>query len=162
MSRRKGTPEWDRGGGWMQVKPEWQDWDKAEDKTVTPAELQEMWCPASGSSISIDMNHVLPGLMFRMEVGAKEYKKLESGKVSKRKPTFLRSNIDLAGGIPKPGSEYVSTGGWNEKKTWSSAVKLMVNEIIPAYENAESESMCMWSVVHRPGIDVSELPEGNE
>lgn len=162
MSRKKGTPEWDRGGGWMQVKPEWQDWDKAVDKTVTPAELQEMWCPASGSSIAIDMDHVLPGLVFRMEVGAKEYKKLESGKVSKRKPTFLRSNVELASGIPKPGNKFIATGGWCEKKTWSSAVKLMLNEIIPAYENAEGETMRMWSVVHGPGTVMSELSEDRQ
>lgn len=154
MSTRKYKPEWDMGNGWNQVKPEWQDWDKAVDKTVTPDELRDMWCPASGSSIQIDMGHVMEGLIFSLEVSAKEYKKDVNG-TKKRKPTFLRSNIEYATGIPVPGQENVVTGNWCEKKTWTSAVKLMLNEIIPAYENADSQSMCMWSVVSRQGVAMS-------
>lgn len=160
MSKRKFKPEWDMGNGWNQVKPEWQDWDKAVDKTVTPDELQEMWCPASGSRINIDMSHVLDGLVFSLEVAAKEYKKVGDA-VKKRKPTFLRANVQYASGIPVPGDESVVTGNWCEKKTWTSAVKLILNEIIPAYENADSQSMCMWSVVHREGIELSRLQESS-
>jgi hypothetical protein len=147
MSKNKKTPDWDRGGGWKLVKDEWQDWDKGVDKIVTPEELSDMWCPGSGSTITVDMSHVLDGLKLNMYVGMKEYKDLGGGKYSKRKPTTFNANIHMSTGIPMPGCQLQETGGaWYEKKTWSSAVKLMLNEIIPAYENANREAMSLWSV----------------
>ena len=147
----------DRGNGWKQTKAEWSDVDKAEDKTVTPEELKEMRCPATGSSITSDMGHVLDGLKFYLDVCAKEYrenKKGYGGKYEYRKPTILRANIEAAAGIPVPGCSPMK-GNWCEKKTWSSAVKLLTEDIIPIYEEAGNEAMCMWTVVCRDREAVS-------
>lgn len=148
MSRRRGKPAWDMGDGWRQVKAEWQDVENAVEKTVTPEELKEMWCPAAGSTITIDMGHLLPNLKLFMDVGLKEYRpnpRIE-GKYQYRKPTVLRSNVALSLGIPVPGLP-TTTHNWCERKTWSSAVKTMIEEVIPSYEQAQSEAMSLWTVV---------------
>lgn len=142
---------WDRGNGWKETKPEWSDIDKAENKTVTPDELKELRCPATGSTITVDMGHVMEGLKFYLDVCMKEYrenKKGYGGKYEYRKPTVLRANIQAAHGIPIPGAS-VLNGNWCEKKTWSSAVKLLTEDIIPTYEAASDETMRMWPVVLR-------------
>ena len=46
-------PSWDKGNGWRQTKEEWQDYERAADKTVTKEELKDLWCPASGSTITV-------------------------------------------------------------------------------------------------------------
>ena len=147
MTRKK-TPDWDRGNGWRRVKDEWQDFDKAENKTVSVKDLEDMWCPASGSIITVDVGHLREGLVFTLMVGPKEYSKPTlDGPTRKRKPTMYGTNLLSVAGIPKPGYELHSAGStWQEKKSWSAAVKTLVNEIIPAYEE-NSEAVRMWSMV---------------
>lgn len=148
MSKRKKTPDWDRGNGWCRTKDEWQDYHKAEDKTVTLEELSDMWCPASGSTISIDVGHLSDGLIFTLFVGPKEYRLNPGGKTQSRKPTMYGTNQKMTVGIPKPGYEQFTAGAtWVEKMSWSSAVKTLLNEIIPAYENANSEAVPMRAMV---------------
>lgn len=143
--------DWDRGNGWKETKPEWSDIDKAEEKRIKPDELKELKCPASGSTITIDMSHVRDGLEFYLDVSIKEYRpntKGYGGKYEYRKPTVLRSNVVNTQGIPVPGCDPM-VGNWCEKKTWSSAVKLLTQDIIPIYEQSKDEAVSMWSMVQR-------------
>ena len=140
--------EWDKGGGWMETKEEWQDYHKAVNKSCTPEELATMWAPASGSWISIHLDHIIEGLTFILDIQPKQYR----GKQTRKPVRFLCEGIPGAVGIPLPGSSSM-TGGWNEKKTWSSAVKTILNDIIPEYEKyytqkGHSSPMCLRSMVH--------------
>ena len=151
MTNKRFKPEWDRGNGWKRTKAEWSDLDKAENLTVSLEELKDLRCPASGSTITVDLSHLLDGLQIYLDVGIKEYrenKKGYGGKYEYRKPTMLRSNVKGSQGIPIPGID-PHRNNWCEKKTWSSAVKVILEEIIPIYEEANNTTMCMWSVVRR-------------
>ena len=68
-------PDWD-GNGWMETKAEWQDFDKAVDKTVTKEELKDLWCPASGSTITVKTD--IEGLTFDLEVAPRNTTRLRS------------------------------------------------------------------------------------
>ena len=42
MARRKSfKPEWDRGNGWKTTRDEWQDFDKAEEVTISIDQLTD-------------------------------------------------------------------------------------------------------------------------
>ena len=70
MARRKSfKPEWDRGNGWKTTRDEWQDFDKAEEVTISIDQLADFKCPASGSTITITCDHIQPGLAFGLHVG---------------------------------------------------------------------------------------------
>lgn len=152
-------PDWDRGNGWKRTKDEWQDYDKAEDKTVSVAELQELWCPASGSTITVETE--IPGLTFDLEVGPKEY-----NGTRKRKPTRFGVTYTLNGKtayypfIPLPNAwkDRIDTGAWHFKQSWAQAVKTLTNEIIPAYVK-EGDAMCLRTVVHGEGDFLPPVPQ---
>lgn len=161
-SSGKYKPDWDRGNGWMRTKDEWQDYDKAEDKTVSVAELQDLWCPASGSTITVETD--IEGLTFDLEVGAKEY-----NGTRKRKPTRFAVTYTLNGEtayypfIPLPNAwpERLDTGAWHFKQSWSQAVKTLTKEILPAYAK-HCDSMCLRSVVQRQGDFLPPVSESTE
>lgn len=140
----KYKPSWDRGNRWKQTKDEWQDFDKAVDETVDPSELAEMRCPASGSTIKVKCDHIAPGLLFVLHVQPKEYQpntRPYGGKWNYRKPTSFGRELDGKTDyyIPLPGALAPHRGAWHEKKSWSQAVKTLLNEIIPAYENIRTQ-----------------------
>ena len=152
MSNRKFKASWDMGNGWKQTKAEWSDIDQAEDMRISLDEFKELKCPASGSRVTIDLNHIKEGLEFTLSVGMKEYRpntKNYGGKYEYRKPTLFSSNVQGSLGIPLPGQEVTHANNWCEKKTWASAQKLILNDIIPIYENADDTTMSMWTVVPR-------------
>lgn len=155
---------WDKGNGWMETKAEWQDFDKAVDKTVTKEELKELWCPASGSTITVKTD--IEGLTFDLEVGPKEYNP-ESGR--KRKPTAFGvtyrsgSSIIYYPFIPLPNASpaELHSGAWHKKFSWSAAVKELLNNIIPTYEK-EGETMCLRAVASEQERVMSQLPKSGE
>ena len=160
--RRNGKykPDWDRGDGWMRTKAEWQDFDKAVDKTVDLVELKEMWTPASGSTITI--NHPsIEGISFDLLVEPKEY---HAGTGRKRKPTKYGITLSRDGVssylpfIPHPGStpSHAHQGAWHHKQSWSAAVKELIHNIIPLYD-AHREAMQLWSMVQQQ--DQQQVPE---
>lgn len=167
-SRRKNgsyKPDWDRGNGWNEVKSEWQDIDKAKDKTVPLSELKDLWCPASTSVISVPCEEI-PGLSFDLEVGLKEYHK-ESGR--KRKPTRFGITYTFNGFInyypfiPLPGTEKgdAHKNAWHSKFSWSQAVKTLTNEIIPLYVK-EGQAMSLWGLAQEQVGEVPTLPKAGE
>ena len=157
-------PSWDKGNGWMETKAEWQDFDKAVDKTVTKEELKELWCPASGSTITVKTD--IEGLTFDLDVGPKEYN-LDSGR--KRKPTAYGVTYRSGSAViyypyiplPNASRESLESGAWHKKFSWSAAVKELLKNIIPAYEK-EGEAMCLRAVASEQVGQVPELPESGE
>ncbi|QNI58954.1 hypothetical protein SynBIOSU31_02088 [Synechococcus sp. BIOS-U3-1] len=158
-------PDWDRGNGWMQTKSEWQDIDKAVDKTVSLDELQELWCPASTSTITV--NHPdIPGLSFDLEVGLKEY---HPETKRKRKPTSFGITYRFNGFvyylpfIPLPGTEKDKThhNAWHSKFSWSQAVRTLTKEIITSYVE-ESQAMSLWGLASEQLGEVPEVPKTGE
>ena len=155
MTKKRFKPSWDRGNGWLETKAEWQDIDRRVDKSVTTAELKEMWCPASTSVISVEVPEV-PGLSFDLEVGLKEY---NPGTGQKRKPTrfgvVLRHDgkvhylpfIPLASATP----ETIHAGAWHEKKSWSAAVRTLLNDVIPSYVE-KGEALSLWGLAPKQEI----------
>lgn len=148
--RRNGSfkPSYDRGDGWKVTKDEWQDFEKAQDAIVTVQELKDYPCPGSTSTITIPLDHIKEGLKFELHVGLKEYRPSTWGdrKYDYRKPTTLHSNVVGAIGIPIPGiAPHISN--WCEKKSWSAAVRLVLDEIIPVYEQANLEALPLRTVV---------------
>ena len=141
MARRKSfKPEWDRGNGWKTTRDEWQDFDKAEEVTISIDQLADFKCPASGSTITITCDHIQPGLAFGLHVGAKEYRpntRPYGNKYMYRKPTQYLRTIDgkTSGAIPQPSHGPLTEhhGAWHFKQSWSAAVKTLLNEIIPTY-----------------------------
>jgi hypothetical protein len=141
---------WDRGNGWKETKSEWQDYDKAVEETLTVDELKERWCPPSGSVIKVIHGDVT----FILKVGPKEYRENERFRGKKyeyRKPTYFESEHE--GGachtcIPLPGTTG-HRGAWHKKFTWSSAVKLLTDTIIPLYDEyiEKNPTMPVWAVV---------------
>lgn len=164
--RRSGSyrPSWDKGNGWRQTKPEWQDYEKAVDKTVSIAEVKDLWCPASGSTITVETE--IEGLSFDLNVGPKEYN-VSTNK--KRKPTCFGVTFTSDGKtvyfpfIPQPTSspEAVHGGAWHKKMSWSAAVRKLLNTIIPLYVK-ESETMCLRAVALRQGPKVLEVQKPGE
>jgi len=162
--RGKKAP-WDRGNGWKETKAEWQDFDKAVQKTVTMAELADLWCPASGSIITVTCD--VPGLTFDLEVGPKEYH-AESGR--KRKPTAFGISYRTDKGktlyypfIPKADAKatQLHAGAWHKKFTWSSAVRELLNTIIPSYVE-EGETMCLRSMALKQGQQMPTVQKSGE
>ena len=144
-------PDWDRGNGWARTKDEWQDYEKSVTKTIDVADLKDMWCPASGSTISIRTE--VEGLEFDLVVQAKEYHK-DSGR--KRKPTQFGVTFKGDGRtiyypfipLPNANPQLLHTNAWHSKQSWSAAVRELLNSIIPAYVN-QSETMCLRAVVQQ-------------
>ena len=157
-------PDWDRGNGWMETKAEWQDFDKAVDKTVTKEELKDLWCPASGSTITVKTD--IEGLTFDLDVGPKEYH-YDTGR--KRKPTAFGVMYRSESGVlyypyiplPHASIEQIESGAWHKKFSWSAAVKELLTKIIPAYEK-EGDTMCLRAVAQQQVGQVPELPESGE
>ena len=164
--RRNGSykPSWDRGNGWKETKPEWQDFDKAVEKTVNLEELNDMWCPASGSTITVVTD--VDGLSFDLEVGPKEY---NAARGQKRKPTSFgvtyrgEGKITYYPFIPKPDADTTSihSGAWHKKFSWSAAVKELTNTIIPAYVK-EGEAMCLRRVAQQQQPEVLQVQKSGE
>lgn len=158
-------PDWDRGNGWNEVKAEWQDIDKAKDKTVPLSELKDLWCPASTSVVAVPCEEI-PGLSFDLEVGLKEYHK-ESGR--KRKPTSFGITYRFEGFlyyypfIPLPGTEAgdAHKNAWHSKFSWSQAVKTLTNEIIPSYVK-EGQAMSLWGLASQQLGEVSPVSSTGE
>ena len=157
---------WDRGNGWAETKPEWQDLDKAVDKTVPLKELKDLWCPASTSTISIPCDEI-PGLTFDLVVGLKEYQR-DTGK--KRKPTRFEMTYRHSDGsthyypfIARPNADKATAhhSAWNYKMSWSAAVRELINTIIPAYVN-EGSAMHLWGLVPGEGEELPEVSQSRE
>lgn len=157
-------PDWDRGNGWARTKDEWQDFDKAVDKTVDVADLKDMWCPASGSTISVKCE--IEGLSFDLEVLPKEYHK-DSGR--KRKPTRFGISFTSNGRtiyepyipLPNANPELPHHSAWHSKQSWSAAVRELLNSIIPAYVK-QSETMCLRAMASKRQQIVPKLQEPGE
>ena len=146
----------------METKAEWQDYEKAEDKTVHKTDLADMWTPASGSTITITTD--VEGLSFDLHVGPKEYH-IDTKK--KRKPTSFGATYSNFGVtvhypyIPQPdaGISAIHARAWHHKFTWASAVKELLTKIIPAYEN-QGETMCLRAVAFER--NERQMPEMSE
>ena len=123
-----------------------------------------MWCPASGSTITVVTD--VDGLSFDLEVGPKEY---HAARGQKRKPTSFgvtyrgEGKITYYPFIPKPDADitYIHSGAWHKKFSWSAAVKELTNTIIPAYVK-EGETMCLRRVAQQQQPEVLQVQKSGE
>lgn len=136
MTRRRAwASDKDRGNNWF--ISDYQDSDKSICRTMTLKELQALdRTPASESIITI-VDDALPGIEFELHVKLKEYQLQSKGEKSRtRKPVDFAVTIEgnYFPAIPLPG-QMDTKGGWFSKYYYSHAVKLLANDIIPAYKS---------------------------
>ena len=133
--KRSWASDKDRGNNWF--VSDYQDSDKSICKTMTIQELQALdRTPASESIITI-VDEALPGMEFELHVQPKEYQLQGKGQKSRtRKPVNFSAKFgdEYFSAIPLPG-QMNTKGGWYSKHYYSHAVKLLANEIIPAYKS---------------------------
>lgn len=133
-NRRPWVSDKDRGNGWF--LSDYQDSDRAICKTMTIEELKALDKTPPSESIITIVDEDLPGYEFELHIQPKEYKLQSTGQRARlRKPVNFCATIqgDYFGAIPLPG-QITEKGGWFSKFYYSHAVKLLANDILPAYK----------------------------